>query len=452
MKPQFLIGSTSSGSEKTIFTMGLLRAMKNRGMKVQPYKCGPDFMNVQLHELAAKTESVNMDLWMADKTHIQYSYNKYGEAADACIVEGNASLFDGYKRMSGSSADISVLLSIPVVLVVNARSSAYSVSPMLYGYKHFHQEVKIAGVVFTNVSSSLHFSYLKDACDDAGLNCFGYIPYDENLRLPAKHVSFTQAIKCEVDDVIEKVAAYINKNIEIDKILKTCTRIFPCKYTLPYTSDVEYLESCLDSAAKKMKIAVARDGAFNFMYKENLDKLSSFGQISFFSPLYGKDIPEADLVYFPGGFPELFARQLYRRKDFLQKLRDLAENGTKILVEGGAMLLLCQTITAREGGTAYEMSGILPFDCIMSKKGVVSGYRSMVCNGITLKGYESRYITLEPCCDYVTNHRVKTDGLSVINIGNTRGVQTDTPLYRYKNVIGSFTHFYWGDIDILKLW
>lgn len=446
MKPQFLIGSTSSGSGKTVFTMGLLRALRKRGMKSQTYKCGPDFIDTQLHGISADVGSVNLDLWLADKTHLQYSYNKYGEAADVCIVEGNASLFDGYKRMHGSSAEISFLLSLPVLLVVNARSSAYSVAPMLYGYKHFRSDIKILGVVFTNVSSQLHFSYLKDACNDAGLSCLGYIPYDDALRLPSKHSAITQTIRKEIEDVAEKASLYIEKYIDLDLILKSCTRIFPCKYTLPYTSDVEELESNLVNTGKKLRIAVARDGAFNFMYRENLDKLYSLGNIYFFSPLYTKDFPSVDLIYLPGGFPELFARQLYRRKDFLQNLRIFAEKGGKILAEGGAVALLSRTITVRDGGTAYDMSGILPLDCTVKNNGVVAGYRSLLYNGMTFKGYESRYLCVN------TGDDANNYDLSCTAIENTRGVDTGTPLYRYKNVVATFTHFYWGGADFFALW
>lgn len=447
MKPQFLIGATSSGSGKTVFTIGLLRSLKKRQLKVQPYKCGADFIDTLMHGLAVGAGSVNLDLWLADKTHIQYSYNKYGESADVCLVEGNASLYDGYKRMHGSSAEISYLLSIPVLLIVNARSSAYSVAPMLYGYKHFRPDIKILGVVFTNVSSPLHFSYLKDACDDAGLHCFGYIPYDESLKLPSKHSALTQSVKNEIEAIIEKSSSYIDKYIDVDIILKSCSRIFPCKYTLPYTSDVEELEMNMIRNGKKMRIGIARDGAFNFMYKENLDKLSSLGEIYYFSPLYSKELPDnLDMIYLPGGFSELFARQLYRRKDFLQQLKKFADSGGKIYAEGGGTVLLCQTITIREGGTAYEMSGILPFDCFLNKNGIISGYRHLSYKEIRLKGYESRYIQVKD----------KNTGCfsqcSFIKIENTRGVNTGTPLYRYKNVIASFTHFYWGDVDILKLW
>lgn len=443
MKPQFLIGGATSGSGKTVFALGLLRALKKRGVRVQPYKCGPGFMDTQLHAISSGVESVNLDSWFAGRTHLQYVYNKYGEKADVCMIEGNSALFDGYRRMQGSSAEMSQLVSVPVILVVNARYAAYSVAPMLYGYKLFRPQVKIVGVVFTHVSSPTHFSYLKDACTDAGLNSLGYIPYDESLKLPQRHTALTQSVRSEIEGVAEKASVYIEQNIDIDRILKMCTRIFPCEYTLPYTSDVEETGPVI--LEKKLRIAVAKDSAFNFLYKENLDRLSSLGNIQFFSPLYTKEFPDSDLIYLPGGFPELFARQLYRRKEFLHNLKSYADRGGKILAEGGAVSLLAQTLTARDGGTPYEMSGVLPINCFTNKSGVISGYRMLSNNAIRLKGYESRYL-------YFESSETDNSVFSKVIIENTRGVDSGTPLFRYKNVIASFTHFYWGDTDIIGLW
>ncbi len=148
MKSQFLIGAVSLGSGKTLFAMGLLRLLQNRRMRVQPFKCGPNFMDAQLHYLASGIDSVNLDTIISSTTRLQSVYNSYGEKADVCILEGAAALFDGCKRMRGSSAELAQVLSTPVVLIVNARSAAYSVAPILYGFKHFNTSVHIAGVIF----------------------------------------------------------------------------------------------------------------------------------------------------------------------------------------------------------------------------------------------------------------------------------------------------------------
>ena len=445
MKPQFLIGGATSGSGKTVFALGLLRALRKRGIKVQPYKCGPGFMDTQLHAISAGVDSVNLDSWFAGRTHLQYVYNKYGEKADVCMIEGNSALFDGYKRMQGSSAEMAQVVSVPVILVVNARSAAYSVAPMLYGYKLFRPQVKIVGVVFTHVSSLTHFSYLKDACNDAGLNCLGYIPFDESLKLPQRHTALTQSVRSEIEEVSEKAAMYVEQNIDLDRILKMCTRIFPCKYTLPYTSDVE--ETGINYAMhKSLKIAVARDSAFNLLYKENIDRLSAIGHVTYFSPLYSNNLPEADIIYIPGGFPEMFARQLHRRKTLMKQLKDYADKGGKIIAEGGGMVLLSRSLTVREGGSAYEMSGVLPFGCTMIDSHLHTGYRIIEMSDKSLRGHEFRFLSID-----TENSQLPSD-IRIVPVMNTRGAEADSCIYRYRNVIAGFTHWYWGETDVLRFW
>ena len=439
MRPQFLIGSASSGSGKTLFAMGLLRLLKDRGIKVQSFKVGPNFMDAQLHSLAGGTEAINLDSFLASRTRLQSLYNSYGEKAEVCVTEGCAALFDGYKRMHGSSAELSQVLSVPVILVVNARSASYSVAPILFGFKHFNPAVTIAGVIFNQVSSVLHYSYLKDACNDAGLQCLGYIPYDECLQLPACHTALTQGVKTDLEQVIGKVSGYISKHVDVDRLLKITTRIFPCPYTLPYTSDIENENSSM-LWGPKMRIAVARDAAFNFIYKENLDRLNQEGHVQFFSPLYANELPEADLIYLPGGYPELFARQLHRRKALMQQLRSYVERGGKVWAEGGGLVLLANSLTVREGGTAYEMSGALPLDCSMVGTRLSSGYRSMKLGSHLLNGHEFRYFSVTP-----------TDTVSKVQVFNVKGIEMDTPLYRYKNVIAGCTHWEWARIGLSHL-
>lgn len=440
MKPQLLIGAATSGSGKTILTIGLLRALKKRGLQVQPFKCGPDYIDMQFHTLAADNESVNLDTWMASDTHVQHLYNKYGEKADVCVTEGVMGLFDGYRRMEGSSAGIARLLNIPVVLVINARSTAYSVAPLIYGFKHFDSTVRIAGVIFNQVSSPSHFSFLREACFDAGVECLGYLPATEELKIPSRHLGLTLTVKRTMNTVIEQAAGLVEKYVDIDKLLSICQRDFPCRYSLPYSSEVG-VES-FTPRTRKLRIAVARDPAFNFIYRENIARLAEAGTITYFSPVYGSDLPEADLVYLPGGYPELFARQLHRRKKLMEALRNYAEDGGKILAECGGMMFLTRSLTARQGGTAYGMTGILPLDCTMVGARLHLGYRRVMYQGMELRGHEFHY------SDVVTPDALP----SVAHQFNAKGAEVNTPLYRYKNVIAGYTHLYWGETDILKLW
>lgn len=440
MKPQLLIGAVASGSGKTILTIGLLRALRKRGLQVQPFKCGPDYIDTHFHTLAAGNESVNLDTWMASAAHVQHLYNRYGEKADVCVVEGVMGLFDGYRKAAGSSAEVARLLGIPVVLVVGARSAAYSVAPLIYGFRHFNPSVRIAGIVFNQVSSASHFSYLREACADAGVACLGYLPVNDGLKTPSRHLGLTLTARQSMDALIERAAECVDKHVDVDKLLNICQRSFPCRYVLPYSSESD--AENLSPRAPKLKIAVACDPAFNFTYRENMARLRAMGDVTCFSPVYGSDLPEADLVYLPGGYPELFARQLHRRKRLKEALKAYAEDGGKILAECGGMMFLSRSITVREGGTAYDMAGVLPLDCTMAEARLHLGYRRILYQGMELRGHEFHY-----------SHLVDAGALpSAARSFNVRGTEVDTPLYRYKNVIAGYTHLYWGETNILKLW
>lgn len=443
MKPQILVSAATAGSGKTLFTMGLLRALKNRGMKVQSYKCGPDFIDSQYLSIAADKESVNLDAWMSSSTHIQHIYNRYGEQADACITEGSAALFDGYRRMQGSSAEIAGILNLPVILLVNARMAGYSVAPLLYGYKHFYSGVHIAGVIFNQVSSPAHYAYLREACSDTGLDCLGYLPVMEEVKLSSKHNAISLANRRTLAEQASIVASQIEKSIDINRMLNRCNRNFPCQYTLPYYSDAE--DDMHAFPLRKMKIAIARDPAFNFTYRENITRLSQLGEIIHFSPLYGYELPEADLIYIPGGYPELFARQLHRRRKMMESLKEYAEAGGKILAECGGLVFLGRTLKSKENGTAYPMSNILPIDFSMpSVPKLVSGYRKMSYHDTEFRGYEFHYSTI--------SQDDTPDTCRIASTTNQKGSENMASLYRYKNVIASYTHWYWGEKDLLKLW
>ena len=443
MKPQILVSAVTAGSGKTLFTMGLLRALKNRGMKVQPYKCGSDFIDSQYLSIAADKESINLDAWMSSSTHTQHIYNRYGEQADACITEGTAALFDGYRRMQGSSAEIASILNLPVILLVNARMAGYSVAPLLYGYKHFYSGVNIAGVIFNQVSSPAHYAHLREACSDTGLDCLGYLPIMEGIKLSSKHNAISLANRRIIDEQANLIASQLEKSIDINRMLNRCNRNFPCQYTLPYYSDTE--DDMHTFPVRKIKIAIARDPAFNFTYQENISRLKKIGEVIHFSPLYGYELPEADLIYIPGGYPELFARQLHRRRKMLESLKEYAEAGGKIFAECGGMVFLGRTLKSKENGTAYPMSNILPIDFTMPPvPKLVSGYRKMSYKDTEFKGYEFHYSSIL--------QDDTPDACRIASITNQKGSENMASLYRYKNVIASYTHWYWGEKDLLKLW
>lgn len=430
MKTQFAIAAAMSGSGKTTFTMGILRALRRRGMRVQPFKCGPDYIDTQFHTVASGYSSVNLDTWMASPEHVKAVYSHYSTGADACVTEGVMGLFDGYDRMKGSCAEIAKLIDLPVVLVINAKSSAYTMAAVVHGLKTFDPDVRIAGVVFNMVAGESHFSYLKDACQDAGVECLGYIPKTEGIEVPSRHLGLSLEVKNEISSLADRIADLVEEHVDIDRLIEVCAG-----------SEIDNQEPGKPYSNRNLKIAVARDAAFCFTYCENLDRLAQAGSIEFFSPLAGESFPaDSDLVYLPGGYPELFAAELSQNSKLAGDLRCFAENGGKVLAECGGFMYLTRAIVDSEG-TRHDMAGILPLESTMDGARLHLGYRRTEYNGVELKGHEFHY-----------SKTIGSGTESVARQYSAKGQKADTALYRYKNVIAGYTHWYWGETDIFDLW
>ena len=425
-KPLIMIGAASSGSGKTTFTLGLLRLLRNRGMKVQPFKCGPDYIDTKHHAIAAGEESVNLDTYMASAAHVWELYVRYGVASDVCVTEGVMGLFDGYDGMKGSSAEIAELIGIPVVLVLNAKSSAYTVAPVLYGFKHFYPGIRVVGVVFNFVASVAHYAYLQQACADAGVEALGYIPKDESIVIPSRHLGLSIDETFCFDAFADRVAGVIDKTVNVDRLLELCTVEFSGKRTEDFI------------CSGNRKIAVARDEAFNFMYRENVEALRRAGDVMFFSPLRDKNLPDADLVYFPGGYPELHLPELTANEDMRQSVKKYCEAGGRVLAECGGMMYLCDTITGCDG-KVYPMVGVLKQGATMEQMKLKLGYREVRVKGQRIRGHEFHYSKV-----LSGNEKIPVIG----TIYNAKNMVVDTPVYTYKNVLASYIHFYWGECGI----
>ena len=375
---------------------------------------------------------------MGSRSHLQTVYNRYGEKADVCVVEGRAGLFDGFRKTQGSSAEMARLMKIPVVMVVSARNVGYSTAAMLYGFKHFNTELKIAGVIF-NQSLRLRnmVSCAKPVPSRGGM--LRLSPLSGGSRPSTSSSALTLPARKSLDQLLNQVAEQLAQHVDIDKLLNLSTRIFPCTYSLPYISETE---TDIWTDKRKQRIALASDPAFPFAYCQSINKTK--GDITRFSPVYGSELPEADIVYLPGGYPELFARQLHRRKRLMEQLREYVEKGGKLLAEGGGMALLGQTLTARPGGTAYEMAGILPYSVIVKDNRPCSGYRQTHYRDLCLKGYEYRYFDIVPT--------EETTSLQTPVCNLKGGEVSGSFFFRYKNCFATTVHHYWGETGLYELW
>ena len=187
-KTAFLIAASTSGSGKTTIARGLMALLTMKGLRVQPFKCGPDYIDTKFHEAVCHRPSINLDTFMASPQHVRELFARYGADADVCIVEGMMGLFDGYDRERGSSAEIAQVLGLPVVLVVDAKAAAYSTAALLSGFIHFREGVRISGVIFNRVGSERHYKMLQQVCQDLSLRCLGYLPKNAELEQGSRYL------------------------------------------------------------------------------------------------------------------------------------------------------------------------------------------------------------------------------------------------------------------------
>lgn len=418
MKPSsFIIAAPTSDSGKSTITIGLLRALSRQGYRVQPFKCGPDYIDPKLHKNASGVDSVNLDLFMQSEESVQTLFSSYQAPSDVAVVEGVMGLFDGYDRDRGSTAHLAEVLDLPIVLVLTPKSMAYSVAPLLYGIKHFRPELNILGVIFNKVNSPKHLAYLRDAANDVGVKVLGSIPTDKTLTLPSRHLGL-------ITDDQEALEAHANQAANLVEAHINLTQLLADSQYQPI-STISPIGSNAPKGTKK--IAVARDEAFNFIYTENIRLLEQFGTISYFSPIQDRQLPECDLLYLPGGYPELYAEQLTQNSEMIQQIKTYAERQAPLIAECGGMIYLSKSIITAEG-KEYPMVGLFNHSATMEGARLTIGYRQLELFGVPLKGHEFHYSHLTPTDEGVTNQL------------NATGEPVDTLLFQRGKVIATYTH------------
>ena len=454
--PQFLIAAPTSGSGKTTVSRGLMALFVKKGLKVQPFKCGPDYIDTKYHEVVCGRLSINLDTFMASQEHVSSLYARYSADADVAVVEGMMGMYDGYDRDRGSSAEVARLLGIPVVLVVDAKSAAYSMAPLLSGFINFRPDIRIAGVIFNRVGSPRHYRMLQEVCEDLNVTCLGYLPKQKELEQESRHLGLDFSRSKETEG-LDMLAGLLEEHVDWELLLSTTGRPLP-------TAAVE--EKPVLSEPGKLHISVARnEESFSFLYAEHLDILRRMGTVTFFNPEQDRAIPqETDLLYLPGGYPENRLEELAGARLARESIRSYIEAGGRTLAECGGMIYLSQSVLSdgdTDGGSAgscvgnigNEMVGVLPFSITNERKRrkLTLGYRQFNYNGWRLKGHEFHYTQFA-----VPEADGKEGGAcslppSIAQVYNAKGGKVTTPVFRYKNLIASYTHLYWGEVDVMAL-
>ncbi len=381
-----MIAAPHSGSGKTLVTLGLLRAFRNRGVKVVSAKAGPDYIDPAFHAAATGQPCINLDYWAMGEQACHARAVTHSAGANLLIIEGVMGLFDGPQGAKGSTADLVAALGLPVLLVVDASKQGQSIAAVVQGFRAFRSDVDLAGAILNRVASDRHEAILREALAPLGLPVLGALRQIDSLHLPSRHLGLVQAQENQqLERFIESAAEGVARETNLDKILESAAPL-----TNQPTRPVNHLPPLGQT------IAIARDQAFSFLYPHLIESWRRQGaEISFFSPLADETLPAAAAVFLPGGYPELYAGQLSANARFMDGLRNF-----KGLIYGecGGYMVLGEGLIDGEG-RHHAMAGLLPLTTSFAKRKLHLGYRQLKpLSGPwhqPLRGHEFHYSTIE---------------------------------------------------------
>lgn len=474
-----IISAPHSGSGKTTVTLGIMECLKRRGLRVAPFKVGPDFIDPGYHRLVTGRPSVNLDGWMCSAEFVLDTFCLHGEDADISVIEGVMGLFDGIsgKQDAGSTAEIAKMIGAPVILVVDARSQARSAAALVKGFAEFDPEVRVAGVIFNNVGSDSHARILREAVESlgTGVKVVGCLPRDEILQIPSRHLGLMTVEENPLpEEFLDHLVEVIWDNLDLGLLWAAGTS-HGAEQSLPFSWGQVNTD---DFAAKSVEpdpalIAVARDEAFCFVYEDNLRLLREAGaKIIEFSPLRDERLPEGVTgVYLPGGYPEIFADTLAENTAMKAELRKMIEGWMPVYAECGGFIYLTkgvaaypvrkrsQTLTFDKSGKTqkilpdmqtveetalplHEFAGVFPVSTRMLSRRRALGYREVELAadsilgpaGALARGHEFHYSEMGMMPARVKrSYRVSRNGVDLGMEG-----------YRYKNCLASYIHLHFG--------
>jgi cobyrinic acid a,c-diamide synthase len=402
--PRLVIAGTHSGVGKTTVTLAILAALRARGRRVQPFKVGPDFIDPGHHTAASGRTSRNLDGWMLGAAVNRELFARAAADADLSIIEGVMGLFDGASAVgeTGSTAEIAKQFAAPVLLVVDGSAMARSAAALVWGYARFDPGLHLAGVLFNRVTSDGHYRLLKDAVEaSTTVKVMGYLRPDPALTIPERHLGLTTALEGDLQEHYERLGKALAETANLD-LLEELARS-AVDLDLPDGTSFPPASTRSPSLAQS-RVAVARDWAFCFYYPENLEWLEAQGaELVPFSPMHDDQLPEADLVYLGGGYPELYAETLAANAAMRHAIRNYAEQGGAIYAECGGLMYLLEAIRDCDG-RVHEMVGLFPAQAVMRRSRPTIGYRQCTVTrrcllgepGLTVRGHEFHYFQLEP--------------------------------------------------------
>ncbi len=416
-----------------------MAALAERGMRVVPFKVGPDFIDPGHHQAVTGRVSRNLDGWMLGRDSNRQIFSRGVQRSDIAVVEGVMGLFDGYDGLSeaGSTSQMSKWLKLPIVLVVDARSMARSAAALVQGFENFDPQLTFAGVIFNRIGSQRHLQYLQEALRDrVHMPCLGGMQRDEDISIPERHLGLvTREDFALSEDALSRLSARISDSIDLDRLLH---RLPDC------TADALPQPSAPAKARGRVRIGVARDRAFCFYYQDNLDLLTGSGaDLIEFSPIDDAELPP-DLagLYLGGGYPELFAERLEANRSMREQVLAVSSAGMPIYAECGGFMYLGARIADLQG-RSYAMTGCLPIDIRMLPRRRSLGYRQVTMKRQTLLGGPERVMRgHEFHYSEISRTAASLDRVYRIADRDGRGEVSDG--YAVRNTLGSYVHLHFG--------
>ncbi|MFN3318090.1 MAG: cobyrinate a,c-diamide synthase [Allorhizobium sp.] len=363
-----LIAAPASGSGKTVVTLGLMRALRRRGISVAPGKAGPDYIDPAFHAAASGASCFNFDPWAMRPAFLKAQAAQCAERG-MLIIEAMMGLFDGAADGTGSAGDLAALLSLPVVLVVDCGRTSQSVAALVTGFSRFRPDVQVAGVILNRVGSDRHEGMLREAMAKTEVPVLGSLRSDKSLSLPERHLGLVQAGEHgALETFIENAADAIEAGVDLDRLMLLAGK----------TADASGSATVTSLPRLGQRIAIARDIAFAFSYPHLLEGWRAQGaELSFFSPL-ADEAPSADVdaIYLPGGYPELHAGKISSAQRFQVGMVSAAERGARIYGECGGYMVLGEGLVDADG-KRHGMLGLLPLVTSYATRQRHLGYRRL---------------------------------------------------------------------------
>ena len=370
-----VVAGVHSGAGKTTVAVGIMGALARRGLRVQPFKAGPDYIDPSYHTAVTGRPCRNLDRWLLSREAVAELFHRAARRADVAVVEGVMGLFDGRsgEGEQASTAELAKLLRAPVVLVVDAQAMARTAAAVVLGCRTFDPALRLAGVILNRVAGQAHAEMARVPIErEAGVPVLGWLPRDPDLALPERHLGLIPTVEGRTAQAFyDRAVAAVERGVDVDRLLRLASE----------AEGPEEAAPCLfppEPQPVRARVAVAVDRAFSFYYQDSLDLLEAWGaEIAPFSPLADAALPAGSgAVYVGGGFPELYAAELAANGPMKAALREAARRGVPVYGECGGLMYLGTCLTDGEG-REHAMAGLAPLRTSMAGARLTLGYRTV---------------------------------------------------------------------------